>query len=253
MKTLDRTAEFHIQLRDLFERYANWSFRPGEVVKKNIHIPQYNLSAQVIHKVSQAVKKSLKDEEKAIELADALWRDPYYEMRIMAINILSNLPADPADNLHRKIVEWAQETKETHILQNLFDVGSKQLRNQHPGIWLAMIEEWLEKGDDQVLLGLSAIRSSINDPDFKQIPNIYKIITKPLLRIPKGFYSLMLEIVMDMISRLPSETSFFLQQIILRDPSPETVRIIRRVIPSFPKPFQNALRSTIMEFGEPKE
>jgi hypothetical protein len=252
VKLFERPVDFFSELQELFEKYAAWSFRPGEVVKKNILLPQYYLSPLVQQKLEQALRpKCENDPQKAIELAELLWEKKYYEVRLLAISIIGLVSPTSTEAVRRKILGWSNAGENPYILSAFFSVGCQRFRTAHPIDWLDLLQNWLGGDDVQMqLVALRAILASIKDPGFSYLPNIFKMITQPLMQAQQRFHHLLHDILDTLIARAPAETSFFLHQILLRRPSQDTKRIIRRKITLFPQEYQRGLRELLTDLQD---
>jgi hypothetical protein len=244
---------FNEGLVDLFERYASWSFRSGELTRQNIQIPQYHLPQIVTQKLRLAVQPyCLKDPEYTMRLAKNLWRGSYFEVRQFAITILTLLPLTEPQQYFKIIQDWLSSESEMVLKTELLQIGCSRLRVEHPQIWLDQIESWLNSSNvaDQVI-GLRALTISLNDTAFKFLPNIFRLSTDLLIESPSHLATLLQELVEAMIRRSPSETSFFLQQLLVRGGSRETSRIIRKNLTLLPKHSQKVLRVLLADANSP--
>ncbi len=248
-KRFDRPDEFHHELKELFERYANWSFRPGEHIPKSTQAPQYYVAPVIPQKLLLALRpRSEKAPQQGLELASRLWQDTYFEIRQLAISLLSIQPVQPLDAFIEQIQKWAQPGDDPFILSMLFEEGCRNLRRSSPQPWLLMIENWLSSNaPEEQMIGLRALLASVNDLSFPHLPNLFKLATEPLRTSMPGMMALMQNLVEALIRRSPAETSFFFRQILLRGASHETIRIIRRNLGLFQKEQQLSIRSALTD------
>lgn len=248
-------VRFTSGLIDLFERYAAWSFRSGEATRRNIQIPQYHLPPIVINKLILAIRPHvLQDPERSLELAEELWRGKYLEIRQLAVSILSLLPIEDPKVFLKTLERWLEAASEAYLVLDLLERGCGRMRTEYTEDWLYQIETWLEsaKIDDQVT-GLRALLVSVREPQFKHLPNVYRLITSLLIASPQHSIILLQDILDELIRRSPAETSFFFQQILLRKPARDTARIVRRKLSSLPKESQNTLRILLKDLNTLEE
>lgn len=242
-------VEFHRQLSDLFERYANRIYRPGKNVKIKTKHSTYRVHRIVIQQIEIALKPLCKSNiEAAIRIADILWSDNYLEPRLLAASILEMLPLNPPELVIEIIKSWAQPDEDPQILDALFDHGCSHLRKEAQSDWSQMIrDQWLANTDNKRIqaIGLRALLSAVKDPEFTNLPEIYKLITPFLQSDPKEIQSVLHEILIHLASRAPNETAYFLRQIIVVSSSNETSRIIRQAIHAFPQDIQDKIHMTM--------
>jgi len=91
--------------------------------------------------------------------------------------------------------------------------------------------------------------ASVKDAQFSYLPNLYKLATGLFVTAPQGSSTLLEELLETFIRRSPAETCFFLKQILLRDPSPYTARLVRKKLGSLPVEYQSVLKSLLFDAG----
>ncbi|MHB1119870.1 MAG: hypothetical protein ACYC11_07390, partial [Bellilinea sp.] len=55
-------------------------------------------------------------------------------------------------------------------------------------------------------------------------------------------------LLVQLARRSPTETGYFLRQVMGSNPSPELTRLVRRVLPEFPEEIQNRIRGLLFAF-----
>ena len=104
MTFFESPVEFRQNLHALFSLYANYALRLGDNEFTRSLIPRYNLPHPVIRQLNADLQLLIdKDPQSALKLADELWKDEYYEVKYLAIYILSIFPIkeDPHPVLNR--------------------------------------------------------------------------------------------------------------------------------------------------------
>ena len=247
VKQFDEPERFIPTLTELFERYASWSFRPGKLVHDNIQIPQYHLPDIVMQKLSQALRPYCRENLPATRrLAALLWKGEYYEHRLFAILLLSMLPLEDPNIFMEKMQEWIHSESETRLHADLFSTGCRELRAAYPALWLEYTENWTTSEDvKEQALGLQALTASLNDPGFKHVPNLFRLSTDLMRTAPLPLLTFLQELLEAMLKRSPSETIFFLQQLLVRGASDNSARLIRRQLPRLPRETQVTLRTLL--------
>jgi hypothetical protein len=245
-------GDFCSLLNAVLDRFANYVYRPGEAVRTRLHIHRYHVDPMVISKIEQKIKPAcLDDPAAALLLADVLWSDNHYESRLLAAKILAMLPLETQDQIATKIAKWANPRQESMILMDLFEFGCASLRNNNPSALFEIAENWLSSEDTETqMLGLRLLLSIIRHSGSPQLPRIYSLLHTPFQHAVPRFHTVFLDLLSSLIERSPVETSLFLRQVLLMNPSSECLRIIRRKLSSFPPSLQQNLRQALALVGE---
>ncbi len=139
-KRFDRPEEFLHTLKELYERYANWSFRPGEHAPKNTQAPQYYIPPIIPQRLVLALKPQVeRNPQQAIELALLLWQDPYFEVRQLAVSLLGVVQVQSPDDLIDQMKRFIKPGDDPYILNLLFEEGFGALRRSAPQTWLLLL------------------------------------------------------------------------------------------------------------------
>jgi hypothetical protein len=237
--------EFHHQLGELLEQYADLTFRSGQVAKS---IPSAVDSFHVSPIVIQSIERSLmslvpEDPLSGLALADELWTDSRYEPRLIAASIIGLLPPSQVDQVLNRITLWAQSATEKSYLVAIFNQGSISLRRKTPQAWIELIATWLSSSDLSFRrLGIMAILPVIDDSSFDNLPIIFKIISPVLQDFQDGYKNDLREILAALTRRSSTETVFFLRQMISLTDDPALVTFVRQCLPDFPEDARIRLR-----------
>ncbi len=251
LSQFDQVDRLHGSLVALMERYADWSYKPGQTFFRNVQLPSYYTPLIVAQRLIQAIKpKCQADPPTSLELIRKLRTGKYAELRVLAMQIYALLPVTDAPSAMQYVVEWANSEKEAFLVEELLSAGSVGLRANAPQVWLSAVELWLEDPDvSRQVTGLRAMIASAKDPGFDSLPSLYQLATQPLMTVPQGTAALLEELLGELIQRSPAETSFFLRQILLHNPPKHTTRLIRKKLSSIPSEFQPVLRSLLFNPG----
>jgi hypothetical protein len=239
-------------LNAVLDRFANYVYRPGEAVRTRLNISRYHVDPMVISKIEQKIKPAcLVDPNAALLLADVLWHDNHYESRLLAAKILGLLPLEAVEQTASQVEEWARSEQESAVLMDLFDFGCAGLRNQNPAALFDMAENWLNKEDADIqMLGLRLLLSIIRNTASIQLPRVYSLLHSPFQHAVPRFHTVFLDLLGSLIERSSVETSLFVRQVLLLNPSRECLRIIRRKLSSFPPSLQQSLRQSLALLSE---
>jgi hypothetical protein len=96
-------------------------------------------------------------------------------------------------------------------------------------------------------MGLQTLESLIQDPDFHNIPPLFRLLSPFLLAPPPHLMNHLHHCLRGLVKKSPGETAYFLHQSIGLSKNPTTARLIRRVLPDFPENFREGLRSALRD------
>ncbi len=244
-----RPAEFANRLRDLLDFYADRVYRAGQNVPPAPLIPMYHTPPLVIQQLQLELRaKCAADPAAGLALADALWLDPYLEVRKLAAFLLGQVPAQSSPMVLERIQAWADTQQPAVIIKVLLADGTSCLRREQPAVWLEMIRSWLHNpAPFTQFLGIQALVPLVEDREFTNFPAVYRMISlslySPLPLVLPGLQGV-LEIL---ARRSPKETAYFLRQILGSTTPAATIRIIRRLMPLFDPETQDAMRKSLLE------
>lgn len=233
--------EFHHQLQDLFNHYAHHSLRPGDSVGLKPLIPVYHIPAPVVRQLQQDLKPQVEAApQAALALADELWTDFYLEIKQIAVFILGCVPIQSPDLILDRARAWLTPNLDSTLIADLFSTGTRQLQASFPDVWETFIQSLLTESDPaQLTLGIMGLTEGIKNPDFKNLPAIYRLIS-PILRQPdRALLPSLSRLVQALALNSPTETAFFLRQTLSLTESQETVRLVKNCLSYFPETIQN--------------
>ena len=235
---------FHRQLQDLFSRYANRTLRFGETPKALPLIPMYHLPAPVPRQLELDLQHPIQENpQEALALADELWADEYYEVRQIAIYILSILPLENSESITNRFDQWLTPELDPTLLSELLSRGTQSLQSLFPKVWEQYIGSLFNRGDSKMIsIGIKALRESISKPAFINLPAVFRLIS-PYLQNPQPVLEKdLLSLLTALIKKSPNETAYFLQQTASISESPILKRMIKQSLSLFPADLQQALR-----------
>lgn len=239
-------VEFHRQLIALLERHADLTFRPGQAGKNQLQaVESYHVSPIVLQQIETGLSALIShDPAPALALADELWTDERLEPRTVAAMLIGALPAEQSEQCLERIKAWAQPGTEKPYLTSLFKRGSAGLRRAIPQRWLDTVSQWLSASEPANLrLGILAMLPVIEDRGFENLPAVFKLIGPVLQDYRDANKNELRELLVALSRRSPSETSFFLRQILSLSHNPGLVKLVRACLAEFPEEARTRLRS----------
>ena len=78
--------------------------------------------------------------EKAFALVDALWEEPVFELRFLAICLLGDIPSSEHKPLLKRMHKWGKENQEDILLETMATHSLARLRVVDPEMMIQQIE-----------------------------------------------------------------------------------------------------------------
>jgi hypothetical protein len=247
MANFSSPVEFHQKLQGIFSLYANYALRKNTPAPARPLIPMYHLPHPVLRQLNADLKpRIIADPAEALAVADELWMDDYYEVKHTAIYIIGNLPLENPDTILDRVQLWLTPDLDQVLKLDLLSVGTRPLQNSFPDEWESLILALLSQSEPEMIaLGIEALTEGLKQPNFQNLPVVFRLAS-PFLREPHSAFTRDLKSLIDTLARYsPKETGFFLKQTLSVSTSPETTRLIKECLPSFPEEVQTNLRAAI--------
>ena len=242
-----RPSHFVRELTHLLEFYADRAQRPDQANKRSSVIPTYHIAQQVFKRIlSELVLRAEADPENGFELAEALWREPSLESRLISIHLLGHIPAADPGLIIGKIDQWHQENRDETLQSTLASDGLRYLRKEAPNHLFSQIGKWISHDDmERQKLGLVALRSLLTDPNYENLPAAYKMITPLVQEAPSTLRPYLLELIQILAKRSANETALFLRDLAISNNTNTSKWLIRYSAGMFPPTLEHDLRSLL--------
>lgn len=240
--------QFLRNLHSLLDFYADRTLRPGQAGTPPPLSPHYNTPGPVLRQIVTDLTYRFADgNASALELADALWADGYYETHLLAITLLGLVNPSPPDPILQRIQLWATSQEDRSVTRVVLSEGSGRIQKEHPDLWMGLIKEWLNS--DQLStqsLGVRSILPIASDPGYENLPVIFDLLG-PIFRIaPTGLHPELAMVIEALANRSPMETAYFLRDSLKNSSHPSISRLVRRCLPFFSPDRQNSLRQALL-------
>lgn len=209
-------------------------------------------SYQIPHPVFRAVSLELDqfaegNRASALELADALWSQPYLEFRLLAADLVGKVDPLPASSIVARINKWVTPSTEEPLVNALIFSGFKRLREEQVTEYFQQIDTWLKSRQVTTYsLGLKAVTPLIAAGSFEDIPLVFHRVNQAMRSAPKILKPEVLELLKLLADRYPQETAYFLRQAFLSaGENPNIPWYVRHSLAYFPSENREYLRSTL--------
>jgi hypothetical protein len=242
-------------LHHILDEYSERAHRAGQSGTPPPLIPTYNVPNPVLRQLQRRVIARLKDDpSNGLKLVDDLWEEPYFEFRLMAAQLLGQLPAHQPEEIVERVRLWSQKETDRRLLNSLLQDALAEVQRQHTSLLLDLINSWLgsETTFDQQL-GLQAMNLLLANPDFEDIPYLLKLLTPYVRSSPSQIHPEIVNVIKTLAKRTPKETAFFLRQNLEAPENPDTAFLIRRCASFFPPELQDRLRASTRGSNPPDE
>lgn len=244
--------EFARQLNTILDSYVNYTIRKRRAVAPGTNLPTHRTPAVVMNEIEQELAAPASSPENAdatVSLADRLWDEGWLETRLLAAFLLGRL-APQEGPLIARLTAWTTQVRDPELRSRLLDTSLVRARKEAPGMFLQLISEWLRP--ERSRLWAHAIRASIaaiTDPAFTDLPRLLDVLEPVVKAAPSQIQVDLEELILALHRVSPTETAYFVRQVLVTTDNPMTAITFRRMSPSFP----TELREEIKEFvrGKP--
>ena len=235
-------------LHKLLDQYANRAFRQGQSGAPKPLLQAYDVPAPVTRQLLQDLEpKARQDPPAALALSRALWDANYLETRMMAAGLLGKIPADP-EQILGSLKDFLKTAVNARVITALFDQGLKWLRQADPDRIIEQAKTWLaSRSEFEQTLGLRILQPLIAEPDYKNLPVIFKLLDPWACEAPAALRPDLVEVVGALARRSPRETAFFLRAHVGFSMCTTTAWLIRQVLPEFPAEVRAGLRESLRQ------
>ncbi len=245
----NQPAVFVRELNDILNFYADRAHRPGQSGRPHPLLPAYNTPAPVLRQVIMDLAQIVvQDPLSALNLADALWTQPYWECRLLATNLIGTAPVEPPDLILDRLQEWAETEPEDQVVEILLNQGFARIRKEGQESFLKLVEGWLKSAKlRQQQLGLRALLPLVADASFENLPVAFRLLTPYVRSVAPLLRPDLLAVLYKLAQRSPQETAYFFRQNLGIPDNPDTPWVTRQVLKEFPRDIQAALRLALQK------
>jgi hypothetical protein len=237
-------------LRDLLELYAHHSYRPGQAVQPKPLLPTYRVPALVMRQLTLELSKTCQEQpQQALAVVAAVWRETYLEQRLLAAAMLGAIPVQEAD-IRSGVLDllraWATASENLRLITALMEDGAQSMRRTAAPALLELIDSWLaDPNPAQQAVGIQALIAMVKDRSYENLPAIFRRLGGPVQNVNPRLQVDLQAALLALIQRSPTETAYFLRQLLSISTGTGTARLIRRLLPEFDPAQQATLRAIL--------
>jgi hypothetical protein len=241
-------GDFIKHLHEMLDFYVNYSVRKPPAIAPGVNLQTYRTPTVVVKQIEQeltVLADNYDNAEAALDLADHLWDENFLEPRLLAAFLLGRIPPRE-ERLLARLTAWTQQVHEPSLRAELLNKSLTRMRREAPEKFLELIGEWLQP--ERTLLwpnGIQAVISAVTDPEFINLPPLLKVVEPVMEAAPSKLQLEIEDLVLALYKASPTETSYFLRQVLTNSKNPMTATTFRRISPSLPAELKEDVREFI--------
>jgi hypothetical protein len=238
--------DFLKNLREMLDFYVNRTLRKQENIAPGSNLPTYRTPPVVMRQIQNAIgPTATENPHYALELADLLWDEGYIETRLLAAFLLGRIPPQE-ERLLARLTAWAQQVRDPSVRGALLTTSLARMRKETPDEFLILVGEWLHPARQQLWPnGIQALLPMITDPNFDNMPPIFKLLEPIIEAAPGTLQNDLGNLINTLYQASPSETVYYVREILENTSNPLTTTTIRRILNTFPPELQANLRDLV--------
>ena len=242
----DQPGDFVRALHDTLDFYVNRSLREVDAVAPASVLKTYRTPPVILKHIETelaalAAEKSIQ----ALDLADRLWDEGWLETRLLAASLLGRIPPRE-ERLLPRLTAWTLQVRDPSVRAALLTTSLARLRQETPERFLLLVSEWLNPERQRMWPnGIQALLPLIQDPNFHNLPPVFEMLTGVVEAAPGVLQSDFVDLFQSLHKASPTETVYFLRQVIANSSGPMTATTFRRISSSLPPEISDAIRDLV--------
>ena len=236
--------EFMKHLREMLEFYINHTLRTKENIAPGSNLMTYRTPPVVLRQIENELRELASGHPQyALDLADLLWEEGALETRLLSAFLLGRIPPQE-EHLLPRITAWTQQVRDPSVRSALLTTSLARMRKETPVQFLNLVQELLHPARTRSWSnGLHALLPMIADATFENFPPILELVEPIIEAAPATLQNDLEDLIIELYKASPSETTFFLKQILSTSENEMTFISMRRISPSLPPALQAELKS----------
>jgi hypothetical protein len=240
--------QFIKHLHEMLDFYVNYTVRKPPASAPGANLRTYRTPAVIVRQIEQELMgraASPENASAALELADRLWDEEWLETRILAAFLLGSIPPRE-ERLLARLTAWTHQLYDADLRAELLDTSLKRLRREAPDLFLELVAEWL-KPQRMALWhnGIQAVIAAVADREFRNLPPLMQEIEPVVKTAPSKYQKDVEALILALYAASPTETTYFVRQLLTDSDDPQTVLTFRRISPFLPGELQEEIRDFI--------
>ncbi len=240
--------EFIRHLHEMLEFYVNYTVRKPPASAPGANLRSYRTPSVIVKQIQQelAGRAALPENaDAALELADRLWDEEWLETRVLAAFLLGAIPPRE-ERLLARLTAWTRQLYDADLRAELLNTSLMRLRREAPDLFLELVSEWLRPQRKSLWQnGIQAVISAVSDKEFHNLPPLMKEIEPVVKTAPPKLQGDIEALVQALYAASPTETTYFVRQMLLDSDGLMATTTFRRIAPSLPRDLQEEIREFI--------
>jgi hypothetical protein len=250
VQTASDPESFCRAYHDFLDYYADRTYRPSKIGEPPPLLPTY----QVPKPVLRVVEKELAvwagaNRTQGLELADALWQNPYLEFRTTAATLLGQVFPLPVKSIFRRVETWIQPKTEERLVNVLVNSGLQRILIEYQNLYVNQMDIWLRsRNTERNRIGLKACLPLLARREFEDYPLIFKRLGKFMRSGDHPLRGDTLLGLRELITQTPEETAVFIEQLLRSTSENQHIAwFVRKTLTEFPASTRQQLRQVLLE------
>jgi len=240
--------DFARNLSATLDSYVNHTIRARRPASVGASLPAHRTPTVVMKHIEQELSPLASAPENAVAalaLADRLWDEAWLETRLLAAFLLGRISPEEAPLIAR-LTAWTSQVHDGALRSQLLDASLLRMRREASDMFLQMLGEWLRPERTRLWPGaVRAAVSAINDPAFGNLPALMEAL-EPVVKAAPAEIQLDLEqLILALFRASPTETTYFIRQVLTNSDNPMASVVFRRMAPSFPPELRDEIREFV--------
>ncbi len=242
--------EFIRHAHELLDSYVNYTVRKSPALAPGANLKTYRTPVVVVKQIEQELAPLAampENSDAALELADRLWDEDWLETRMLAAYLLGSIPPRE-ERLLARLTAWTQQLYDADLRAELLNTSLARLRKEAPDIFLSLVSEWLRP--QRIALwpnGIQAIIAAAGDRGFRNLPPLMKVVEPIVETAPAKLQNEIEALILALYAASPTETSFFIHDVLTASEDPMTAITFRRIAPSLPPELRDEVRALLRD------
>jgi len=241
--------QFISGLHDLLTFYAA-RIRQTSLTINSAKIESYQVPPPVLRElVLNLLEEANQHPAETLKLVDSLWKENWLEFKQLAVILTGSIPASHLEEIMKRIRKWGKTSSE-ELRQLIMTSGLERLRMEKKYQVLDLLKDLgastVKKDQQAALFGL---RPFVEDPEFADLPKIYKILGDILSKDETAFIKEITVLIQSLKKRSESETANFLVRQLSRASKPRILRITRGIMKDFSEDSRALLRESLGNYS----
>src|SRR5512140_169699 len=240
--------EFIEHRHEMLDFYVNYTVRKPPASAPGANLRSYRTPSVIVRQIEQelTVRAALPENaDAALELADRLWDQEWLQTRILAAFLLGSIPPRE-ERLLARLTAWTQQLYDADLRAELLNTSLTRLRREAPDLFLELVAEWLQPQRMSLWPnGIQAVIAAVSDSEFHNLPPLMKEIEPVVMSAPPKLQTDIEALILALYAASPTETAYFVRQVLMDSDDPVTAMTFRRISPSLPRELQEEIREFI--------